>query len=417
MNERNAILVAVVAIAIVAAAVGGILLMNPGSNTANVNSEGSTDIRPTGPAGTVTAVEVASATVNRTNASAFTELSERFNVTPRNLGIPDTLMMVAVTNNRMDAITLNTTSFVAVLDNDTSVKALNNRSMVVGPNVTVFPVLGFQTDGANITSVEYRNGSLSFSVTMTSNNSVTVPGIVTKTAPTGNMTIDKNLTFTDIAAWNVTRGGDAPIGLRFNNSSMVLALMTATNNNTTSVSLKASDFYLDIGNGTWVQGDDDLNNNVPAQLANNTTVPFLIGFRLADNMTSNGSVYYWPGEGNQVAKVPLNMTSILRDAPLLSLEAMWNDTMSGNGTSNNNSSTSELRIEMMAIGNTSVSDLTNITVWTMKEGRMNVTSVPSADNKSLNVTVSLKQGDSVTLLSYGSGNETRYIWLRSVERT
>jgi hypothetical protein len=198
---------------------------------------------------------------------------------------------------------------------------------------------------------------------------------------------------------------------------MVLAMMTVTNNNTTSVSLKASDFYLDIGNGTWVQGDDDLNNNVPAQVANNTTVPFLMGFRLADNMTSNGSVYYWPGEGNQAAQVPLNMTSFPMGAPLLSLEAMWNNTMSGNGTSNNNSSTVELKIEMMAIGNSSVSNLTNITVWTMKEGRMNVTSVPSSDNKSLNVTVSLQQGDSVTMLSYSLGNETRYIWLRSVERT
>jgi hypothetical protein len=419
MKRRNAILAAVIGIAIVAAAAGGILLMNPGSNTANANNEGSSDIRPTGPDGTVSSVEISTATVNRSGASAFVELRDELNATFNISEVPDTLMKVAVTNNQMDNITLNLSGFVAVLDNDSSVKALNNMSMTVGPNVTVFPVLAFDTNGTAIKSVSYRDGSVSFSVTMTSESMKELPAIVTKEAPTGNMTPVANLTFTDLAAWNITRGRDAPVSLMFNNSSMVLALLTVTNNNTDAVNLNASDFYLDIGNGTWLQGDIGLNNNVPSDLTNNTTVPFLIGFRLGDNMTSNGTVYYWPGGGEQTSKIPLKMMD-MTGIPDLALDAMWNsnDTAQGNGTGNDTAAnTTMLTIELIKVGNdVSASNITNVTVWTMKAGEMNVTAENGTDNRTLNVTVKLDKDDNVTLLSYSSGNETRYIFLRSVDR-
>lgn len=396
--------------------------MNSGTNTATVSSEGSNDIRPTGPAGSVTAVEINSAVMNRSNASAFTELAAEFNVTPDVSGIPDLVMKVAVINNRADNLTLNGSGFTATLDNGSSTMALNNFSVTVEPNVTVFPVLGFRTNGTNVTSVNYSSGSITFPVNLTfENKSVLLPEAVTSMAPSGDLMPAKNLSFENLAAWNISLGGDSPMPVKFANGSVVLALMTVENLNSTSLDLNASDFWLDVGNGTWVQSDIGVNNNIPSRLANNTTVPFLVGFRLAENMTSNGSVFFWPDRSNIVSEIPLKMREIGNATPALALEAMWNNiatkanetlAMRSHATLNMTTNTS-LNIELMVAGdNVSASNVTNVTVWTLMNGPMNVTPMVSADNKSLNVTVPLQSGDRATLMSYTIGNETKYVWLR-----
>jgi hypothetical protein len=423
MKRRNAILAAVIGIAIVAAAAGGILLMNSGSNTANVGSEGSNDIRPTGPAGTVSSVEISSATVNRSNASALADLVAEFNATPERSGTPDFLMKVAVTNNRMDNVTLNASGFVATLDDNSTARALNNMSMTIEPNVTVYPILGFMTNGTEVQSVGYSSGSISFSVERTFQSVNETSDMVTAKAPTGNLTPVEDLNFTDLAAWNISTGGYSPIPLMFSNGSVTLALMTATNNNTTSIGLSATDFWLDVGNGTWVQADNRM-NNLPSQLANGTTMPFLLGFRMADNMTVNGSVYYWPEQGEKATEIPLTSADMANETGGLTLKAMWNPngtagsnaTADGNRTDgSSNGTNTTLQIELMVIGeNASASDISDMKVWTLNSGVMNATPVVSADNKSLNVTVNLAEGNDVTLLSYSVGNETKYVWLRSL---
>ncbi|MDW5563743.1 MAG: hypothetical protein SA339_11000 [Methanomassiliicoccus sp.] len=434
MRRRNAILAAVIAIAIVAAAAGGIMLMNPGSNTANVGNEGSNNGMPNS-TGTVRGVEVISASVNRSNASPLTELRAELNATPLSSGTPDFLMKVAVTNNGTQNLTLNGTGFVAMLSDNTTATALNNMSMTVEPNQTVFPILGFQTNGSSVQSVSYSSGSLSFNVEMTPQRNISLPAMVTTEAPSINPTTMKNLTITDLATWQIGQGGDSPINLMFGNGSMVLALMTVTNNNTTSMSLQASDFWLDVGNGTWVQGDMGLNNNLPSRIANNTTVPFLIGFRIAENMTVNGSVYFWPGQGSLVSQIPLTMTSMSNATPALALKSIWdpNGTMGGNWTdrlsgagiknltSDNGTigsslmnATQNLTIELALLDNASASNISNMMVWTEKNGSMSVTPTMGADNNTINVTVALRSGDDLTLMSYTMGNETRYIWMRSL---
>lgn len=402
--------------------------MNSGSNTASVSNEGSNDIRPTGPAGTVSAMEINSAMMDRSNASAFSELGAEFNATPEVSGVPDFVMKVAVTNNRADNVTLNSTGFVATLENDSTVKALNNMSLTIEPNATVFPTLGFETNGTMVKSVSYDNGSISFSVAMTFQDMEELPEMVTSKMPTGNMTEMENLSFTNLAAWNISVGGDSPMPLKFHNGSVVLALMAAENTNATNISLMASDFWLDVGNDTLVQADLGLNNNVPRELANNTSVPFLIGFRLTENMTSNGTVYFWPNQSEFLTQIPLEMMDRTNATPALALKSMMdlnatmddraNDTnaSSGNETDGNTSNASKvtsLNIELMAIGeNATASEVTNVTVWTMRNGSMNATPEVGADNKSLNITVELEQGDKVTLLAYTIGDETKYILLR-----
>jgi hypothetical protein len=240
------------------------------------------------------------------------------------------------------------------------------------------------------------------------------------------MTAVDNLTFTDLAAWNISAGGDSPISLRFSNGSVVLALMTATNNNSSSVSLKATDFWVDAGNGTWVQGDARMNNNLPSQLANNTTVPFLLGFRLGDNMTANGSAYYWPNQGDQATKIPLNMMNVTNGTGGLALRAMWNpnatmdgnrtggnDTANGIGNMSDRTNTTALQIELVSVGdNVTASNISEVKVWTLRNGSMNVTPEMSGDDRSMNITVDLQKGDGVTLISYRVGDETKYVWLR-----
>lgn len=422
MKRRNTILAAVIGIAIVAAA-GGILLMNSGPNTADVASEGPNDIRPMGPAGTITSAEIISATIERSNASAFSELRAELNATSNTSEAPDFLMKVAVTNNRNSSVTLNGTGFMAVLDNGSKVQALNGRSIAIEPNETAFPVLAFRTNGSEVSSVSYSNGSITFSVNMTSQNvGGALPDVVTAKAPTGNLTVPDNLTFASLAAWNISANGSSPIELRLGNGSAVLAVMTATNSNSSSAVLNATDFWLDVGNGTWVRGDARMNNNLPPQLANDTTVPFLIGFRLPENMTSNGSAYYWPGQGTTVAKIPLKMENVTEGSSRLALWSMWSpDGTKGSNASGGNNTTAAsngtnattLNIELLAIGeNASVSGISDVKVWTLKGGAISATPEIGQGGQGLNVTVNLTEGNGVTLVQYSAGGETHFVWLR-----
>lgn len=425
MKRRNAILAAVIGVVIIAAAAGGIVLMNPGSNTATSN-DGSSNGQSNGP-GDVVATEISTAAINASIASPFAELAAEFNVTPNVSGAPDFVMKVAVSNNMGSNLTLNSSGFVATLSNGSSSRAIGNMSMTVEPNATAFPIIAFVTNGTNVRSVNYSSGSISFSVNGTFQvTDREVPGMVLSKGPQGNTTEVKNLTFRNLATWTISMGGFAPMTLKFNesaNSSVVLALMTVKNTNTTNFSMSPSQFWLDVGNDTWVQGDM-LANNMPRVVENNTTVPFLIGFRIADNMTVNGSMFFWPNQSQYLAQIPLNMNDGIKAIPTLALESirqianvtdgnatkgMGNNT--GNATSN--ASTTQLMIELKAIGdNATASNVTDMMVWTLRNGSMSVSPQVSGDNRSLNVTVDLMKGDEVTMLSFNIGGETKYVWLR-----
>ncbi len=445
MKKRNAILAAVIGVVIVAAS-AGVILTNPSLlNTANTDRDGSSDM----PTGAVVATEVNSATLNRSIASPFADLAAEFNATLNDSGAPDFVTKVAVTNNMESNLTLNASGFVAMLADGNSSRAIGNLSMTVEPNSTAFPVIGFMTNGTNVQAVNYSNGSISFSVNGTFlGTDVDIPGMVLSSGPQGNTTEVRNLTFQGLAAWNISRGGYAPMPLMFNestNGSVILALITATNLNTTDFNLTASQFWLDVGNGTWAQGDM-LANNVPMQLKSNTTVPFLVGFRIADNMTTNGTIYFWPNQSQYLSQIQVDVMEIGNATPTLALKAIRqsanmtddngtaggnatsesaaNSTDAGNGTgsgaanatanaTSNATGTRTVMMELMAIGdNVTVADVTEITVWTLRNGSMSVSPQAGGDNQSLNITVDLEQGDEVTLLSFNIGGETRYVWLR-----
>lgn len=436
MKRRNAILAAVIGVVIVAAAAGGIILMNPGTQTTSTGKDGAG-----AQDGAVTATEINSAAINASIASSFAELAAELNATSDSSGPPDFVMKVAVTNNMESNLTLNGSGFSAMLANGSSTQAIGNMSMIIEPNTTVFPVIGFQTNGMNVQSVNYSDDSVSFSVNRTFQD-ISVPGMVLSSGPEGNTTEVKNLTFQNLAAWRIDRGGFAPMPLAFNESgnvSVVLALMTVRNTNTTDFNMSASQFWLDIGNGTWAQGDM-VANNIPRVVENNTTVPFLVGFRIPDNATNIGSIYFWPNQSQFLAQIPISMSDGLNATPTLALKAvreltnktdgnataggdMMNETANstnagneaGNATDNKstNASMTTWVIELVAVGeNGTVADVTEVTIWTLRNGSMNVSPQASEDDRSLNVTVNLEQGDEVTLLSFNVGGETKYVWMR-----
>lgn len=426
MKRSNAIIAAVVVvIAVIAAAAGGFLLMNPGSNPPSSDQGGgATDIRPSGPEGSVNSAVVNVGGTNESNASALPELQEEFNATMGNSGVPDTLAKVAVTNNRTDDITLKCRNFTANLDNGSSVRALNNNTVPIAPNATKFIVLGFITNGTNITSIKYDDGNISFTASWTGVVAQSLPSPVIRSAPNATLTAIDNLTFSALEAWKIDKGRYAPMALHFDNQSLVLALMTGTNNNTTAVDLKASDFWLDLGNGSWVQGEDRLNNNVPKTIRSNTTVPFLLGFRGAANNTPS-AIYYWPGTGAQGEKIAIDLNRSTDAGPFVVLKGMWWQNMSSTGNASGNMTSSNMTpvlVQLQALGEGAGSlDPSSITAWTLHNGKLTGTQVESGSNetnesgKVVTMKFDLKQGDDLTLLTYKSGDSTRYVWLRSVQ--
>ena len=423
MERRNTILAAVIGIAILAAAAGGILSISSGPNTADVTSEGQDDIRPMGPAGTITSAEVQSAAAGRSNASALSELRAELNATSNTTEEPDLLMKVGITNNRDSGVTLNATGFMAVLDNGSRAQALNDRDITIGPNETAFPVLAFRTNGCEVRSAGYSEGPVPFSISIVSQDAGgALPVMVTARSPSGCLTVPENLSFASLAAWNITANGSSPIDLRLGNGSAVLAVMAVTNKNASIAELKATDLWLDVGNDTWVRGDAGMNNNLPSFLGSDTTVPFLIGFRLSENMTASGKAYYWPDQGPTAAEIPLRMESAAKGAAGLALWSIWGPGMKsgGNASDADNATAASdrtgaamLKVRLLAIGdNASVSGISGVRVWTLKGGAVNVTPAAGKDGRSLDVSLELAKGDVATLVQYEMGGETRFVWLR-----
>jgi hypothetical protein len=200
------------------------------------------------------------------------------------------------------------------------------------------------------------------------------------------------------------------MALQFKNQSVVLVLMSVTNNNTTALSLKGSDFWLDLGNGTWVQGDDKLNNNIPAIVRVNTTVPFLVGFRgVGDSNPS--AVFYQPGNKTNGMMIPIQVNQSAPQGPFVVLKKIWER----NATSN----TTQLMVQLLVVGNDANStDLSGIKAWSLKEGMLtgsqmqDNSSNKTANGKLVTVTFDLKKGDDLTLLVFESGGTSKYVWLR-----
>ena len=415
MKTRNAIIAVVIVVVVIAAAAGAFILMNPGTTPSSDQGGGggSTDIRPSGPEGSINSVLINLAGTNDTNASALSELREEFNSSQRNISLPDALAKIAVTNNMTSMVELDCANFTATLENGSKVKALNNNTEQLDVNQTDFLVLGFRVNGTNITGIDYAKGNISFSVNWNWKPQKGLSQPVFETAPNQTLSPVDNVTFESLQAWTIGLNGSSPIALQFLNRSMVLVLMTCTNNNTSALNLKASDFWLDLGNGTWVQGEDKLNNNVPTTVEVNTTVPFLIGFRgTADAMPT--SVAYWPGKASDGMMIPIQLTQPSTEGPFVVLKKIWEQNATGNQTN-----TTPVMVQLWVIGEgANATDLTGITGWTLRNGTLTGTVVRDEGNnitgkgKLVTVRFDIAAGDDLTLLSYESGGMTKYVWLR-----
>ena len=400
MKRSTAIVAAIVAVIIIVAAAAGVMLLNPGGETGSDQGAGTVpETRPIGPEGTVNGAVINIGT-NWSNASAFAELMGAFNATSKSVKDPDALVQVAVTNNKTEDIMLDCANFTAKLDNGSEVQALNANSVTVEPNVTAYIVLGFQTNETNIVSVNYPgDNKLSMTVQSKMDRMLGTPKMMQ--APE-NLTMIDNLTFQALRAWTVEQGDYSPMPLYFNESEkMVLVLVAGQNNNTTAMDLKPSSFWIDLGNGTWVQAEMTKNHNLPKSIQSDSNMAFLVGFRV--NETTNPvAVYFWP---DQASNRTVNFSISPQPAPEqtggLMLSKVWTET--GNNTTT-------IRVELMSTG----ADQAAVTLrgWSMKEGSVNAM-MGQPDNATGMVYVfELKKGDDILLLQYEHGGQTGYLWLR-----
>jgi hypothetical protein len=425
MRRRSATIAAVVVIiAIIAVAVGAIWWMNPGWNFGRTggSQQASDSILPSGPEGSVNGVVADASGTNESNASGLADLQAEFNATSGATQAPDALAKVAVANNRTDDITLNTHNFAAKLENGSSVQALNTAQVTIPPNTTELIVLGFVTNGANITSISYSDDNVSFTPVWTKVAVPTLPEPVIRSAPNGTLNASDNVTFAEVNAWRVQKGGWAPMSARFDNQSMVIALLTVTNNRTGELALNPNDFWLDMGNGSWVQADQRANNNVPKTVGINTTMPFLLGFRGVENVTP-AAIYYWPANGTTGDRIPLalnqtpsgNELVLFRVGNSVSMPGATN--ASGNATGNN-----LVVMDLLVVGDgASSAGLSGVKAYTLNHGQVDGIVIPTTDqnlsstNASLHrVAFNLDKGDQITMVTGQVNGEPRYVWLRQL---
>ena len=358
-----------------------------------------------GPEGTVNGAVVNIGT-NESNASAFNELMGDFQNASDAVKEPDALCQVAITNNQTESIKLDCGNFSATLREGGEVQSLNRNMVTVEPNTTVYLVLGFKTNGSLITEITYKGDVNIGKMSVMSGLQQKLGPIVMMKAPE-NLTEINNLTFESPSSWMITNGSmNSPMPLFFKeNESVILAVVIGTNNNTTAVNFAPTNFWLDLGNGTWVQAEGGRNNNLMKTLEPNSTNSFLLGFRVNGTVTPN-AIIYWPDQSsNQTVRFAISPQPLPQEPGRLSLSKVWDE-------KSNNTTGSRL---FVAVNDTSgQGGEVPLMGWSMKEGQLTAETTQSNRTNGTVYVFNLTKGDDITLLSYQDGGQTRYLWIRPV---
>ncbi len=407
MKRSTAIVAAIVAVAVIVAAAVGVMLLNPGGDSGGDQGPGTTpDGRPSGPEGTVNGA-VVNIGMNESNASAFDELKRDFDNTSDAVEEPDALCQVAITNNQTESIKLDCSNFSATLREGGEVQSLNRNMVTVESNTTAYLVLGFKTNGSLITEITYKGDVKIGKMSVMSGLQQKLGPIVMMKAPE-NLTEIDNLTFESPSAWMITNGSmNSPMLLFFmKNESVILAVVIGTNNNTTAVTLAPTNFWLDLGNGTWVQAEGGRNNNLMKTLEPNSTKPFLLGFRVNETVMPT-SIVFWPDQkSNQTVTFAISPQQPPQEPGRLALNKIWDE-------KSNNTTGSRL---FVSLNDTSGAPSGNVALmgWSMKEGLIEANTTHSNMTNGTVYVFDLAKGDDITLLQYNDGGQTRYLWVRPV---
>jgi len=405
MKRSTAIVAAVLAVIVVVAAIAGALLLSnqggdSGGNGGNVPDDGI----PSGPEGSVNGA-VINVALNQSNASAYDELLAIFNSFADSVEDPDALVQIAVSNNMTEDVELNLANFTATTE-DGQVQALNTNVVTIEPNTTAYMVLGFQAEGNNITAVAYGGDDIELSemsVQSAIDRELAPP--VMMEAPT-NLTEISNLTFEALSTWRIAQGDLSPMPLFFNESeNVILALVAGQNNNTTAMTLSPESFWLDLGNGTWVQAEETKNHNLPDAIEPDTTEVFLIGFRV--NQSANPSaIHFWPDQSTNATVMFTVMPQQAPDQPgNLAVSKVWM------GQSNNTTGNT-LFVELVNLDGGEEVELSG---WSVMEGAVTAEVANATGGREINGTVyafELDDGDRITVLQYEEDGQTRFLWLR-----
>ena len=404
MKRSTAIVAAIVVVAVIVAAAVGVMLLSPPGGSGDNGPGDTPDGRPSGPEGTVNGAVVNIGT-NESNASAFDDMMGVFQNTTNAVGEPDALCQVAVTNNQTENVVLNCANFTATTSDGKEVKALNANNITIEPNTTAYFVLGFKTNGTLITGISYT-GNVKFDMSVMSKFKMDLGPTTMMQAPE-NLTAIDNLTFESPNSWTISNGSMSLMPLFFDEGEkMILAVVIGTNNNTTAVDLAPTNFWIDLGNGTWVQAEDGRNNNIVKTLEPDSAKAFMIGFRVNETVSPT-AIYYWPDQStNATVMFQIDPQQPPQQPASFSLFKVWSE-------ENNNTTGTRLFVGLNDSGDTPASGIT-LNGWTMKEGRMEAQTTQSNRTNGTVFVFDLSKGDTVTLLSYQDGGQTRYLWIRPV---
>lgn len=404
MRRSTAIVAIVVVAVVIIAAAGAILLLAPDLLGGGDQQNGTVpDTRPTGPEGSINGAVVNVGSDNAT-ASPYPELLEEFNDTANATQEPDALAVVAITNNMTQQVVLNLSNFTAVLQNGSSVTALNNNQVTVYSNMTVYIILGFSANITNITNIQY-SGDVEFELPMADVSMPEMPEPPMMQDVPQNISEDENLTLSVLRAWTIGPGENAPLPLAFmENRSVVLVLATMNNTNESAISPSAQDFWLELDNGTVVQADQAFNHNLPASIRPDRSVPFLLGFRVNETVEPQ-ALYYWPDQGDTGAVA--NITNVTEDAAQnrVMLQRVWDE---GENQS--------YRILINLVPREGEdANISQVQAWSLMEGLVEGEEVQNETIQDGQVyAFSLEEGDDIVLVQYQSDGETRYLWVRPV---
>lgn len=403
MKRNTAIVAAIVAVVVIVAAAVGVMLLNPFGDSGD---QGPGDVpggRPGGSEGVSGAV--VNIGTNESNASAFDELIEEFQNTSEAVEEPDALCQVAITNNQTEEIELDCSNFTATLIGGGEVQSLNRNVIIIGPNSTVYVVLGFQTNGSLINAISYT-GDVELGITAMSEFEEELGPMVMMEAPE-NITEIENLTFESPSAWTITNGSMSPMPLFFNEDEVViLALVIGTNNQTSAIDIEPGDFWLDLGNGTWVQAEEGRNHNLVRTLEPDTAIPFMVGFRLNATVTPS-AIYYWPDQdSNQTVRFEIDPQQPPQEPRRITVSMVWDE---------RNETATRLFVALNDTGDTP-GDV-SLMGWSMKDGLIAAETTESNITNGTVYVFELQRGDDITLLQYEDAGQTRYIWLRPVVPT
>ncbi len=334
---------------------------------------------------------VAAGNVTALSPATFPQMAQDLQLTSIEQGSSDSLTRIAVANSGSEAVTLQYSGFLATLADGSTVAPTNAAGIVLPPGTTTFVTLGFPTGGQAISAISYSDGTTAFGVPYEGATFAPAGEPVTMQTPSG-LVPNTDIGFASPDSW-------------MSDDSLVV-LVQATNNNPDPVAISPSDFWIDLGGGTWVQADG-VNNNVPAALEPGETTPFLVGFSGVSG-ASPDQVWYWPG-GPSLERIGIEPSSAAGTGAQL-YQAWASDSA--------DPAMQEVSFVLLNNGAAAINGC-EIVAYTASGGVYNAaaavagtTDLPgNAGVGTVTVTFDVPRDDNIVLLSYVQNGETQYAQL------